>query len=680
MKKVLYSGYTKAIALVLCVASVVSVSLTAARGILDYFREGEGVYALEDSFSETRFFMPYLNAPADAIWNAYVFELGEAFPQGWDRTLTPEMEEAVGDAIGEWLSQMYCGDKINYYVAWNDRVFTNCGADSPEDLENDRFSLYIRRGGQGEFTRIYNRVVSQDYNSIAALYPYDSTSEIVVCTSVKEDYVTQCQGIWERQAVLVQDSVFYGAINAAIGLVLLVSLIWVWGRKADGTAVTTGLDRVWAEVRLAAMGASGVGGVAFCWVLVDWNLQGRFPDNLTWLLVGLTAALAGFIILGCLLSLVSSGKNRQLLESSILFRLVRWLWRQLGKAARWLARKCRGCKASLLSALSHRLGIIALAGLFCYTAAVGLCGVLGIHNGFFILLGMLLFVVAALGAAWRIRELEEVKKGVREVGSGNGAYQIPELKSGDLQQLAHGINHIAQGLETSVAAKVKAERLKTELITNVSHDLKTPLTSIINYTQLLSQVEGLPEEAGDYAQIIAKKSQRLKTLTQDLFDISKAQSGNETVIMEKIDTALLIQQALAEQDREIQTSGLTFCVNTPKELYIRADGRKMSRVLGNLLQNILKYAMKNTRVFLSAYREGQDVVLELKNIASYPMEFQGDEIVGRFVRGDESRTAEGNGLGLAIAKSYTELCGGQLEIVVDGDLFKARLRFPAYQP
>lgn len=111
MKKVLYSGYTKAIALVLCVASVVSVSLTAARGILDYFREGEGVYALEDSFSETRFFMPYLNAPADAIWNAYVFELGEAFPQGWDRTLTPEMEEAVGDAIGEWLSQMYCGDR-----------------------------------------------------------------------------------------------------------------------------------------------------------------------------------------------------------------------------------------------------------------------------------------------------------------------------------------------------------------------------------------------------------------------------------------------------------------------------------------------------------------------------------------------------------------------------------------
>lgn len=680
MKKVLYSGYTKAIALVLCVASLVSVSLTAARGIIGYFREGEDVYALEDDFSETRFFRPILSAPEDAVWNSYIFALGGELPQDWDRILTPEMEKAVGDAIGERLSQLYCKDKINYYVAWNDRVFTNCDAESPEDLENSRFSLCTRRDGQGEITRFYNQTVSQDYNPIAALSPYDSMSDMVVCTSVKEDYVTRCQGIWERQAALIQDTVFYGAINAAIGLVLLVYLIWVWGRKADGSAVSMGLDRVWAEVRLAALGASGVGGVAFCWALVRWNLEGHFPDNLTWLLVGLTAAMAGFIILGCLLSLVSSGKNRRLLESSILFRLVRWFWRRLRKAAGWLVRKCRGFKAAMLGTLSHRLGIIVLAGLFCYTAAVGLCGVLGFRYGFFILLGVLLFAAAALGAAWRIRELEEVKKGVREVGSGNVSYQIPELKSGDLQQLAHGINHIAQGLEASVAAKVKAERLKTELITNVSHDLKTPLTSIINYTQLLSQVEGLPEEAGDYAQIIAQKSQRLKTLTQDLFDISKAQSGNETVTLEKIDTALLIQQALAEQDREIQTSGLTFCVNTPKELYIRADGRKMSRVLGNLLQNILKYAMKNTRVFLSAYREGQDAVLEFKNIASYPMDFRGEEIVGRFVRGDESRTAEGNGLGLAIAKSYTELCGGQLEIVVDGDLFKARLRFPAYQP
>ena len=156
--------------------------------------------------------------------------------------------------------------------------------------------------------------------------------------------------------------------------------------------------------------------------------------------------------------------------------------------------------------------------------------------------------------------------------------------------------------------------MKTELITNVSHDLKTPLTSIINYTELLSKVEGLPEEARDYVSVIASKSDRLKRLTQDLFDISKAQSGNEEILWEKLDTQLLLQQTLGELDGEIRQSGLSFCVKTEPERYIFADGRKMSRVLGNLIQNTLKYAMKNTRVYLSAREEEGQVLLEIKNI------------------------------------------------------------------
>ena len=247
-----------------------------------------------------------------------------------------------------------------------------------------------------------------------------------------------------------------------------------------------------------------------------------------------------------------------------------------------------------------------------------------------------------------------------------------------MKVLATNINDIAKGLDESVSAKVKAERMKTELITNVSHDLKTPLTSIISYTELLANVEGLPEEAKDYAQIIANKSDRLKTLTQDLFDISKVQSGNESVVLEKLDVALLINQSLGEHDNEIKQSELPFCVNAPKELYISADGRKMSRVISNLISNILKYTMKNTRVFISAYEENGEVVMEFKNIASYPMDFNAEEIVGRFVRGDESRTQEGNGLGLAIAKSYTEICNGKFEIVLDGDMFKAILKFRKY--
>ncbi|MBR4306269.1 MAG: HAMP domain-containing histidine kinase, partial [Ruminiclostridium sp.] len=281
-----------------------------------------------------------------------------------------------------------------------------------------------------------------------------------------------------------------------------------------------------------------------------------------------------------------------------------------------------------------------------------------------------MFIIAGVISARRGADLDEIKKGVCISKGGNLAYKIPAPKSRDLRKLALSINDISNGLDEAVAAKVKAERLRTELITNVSHDLKTPITSIISYTELLSKIDELPDEARDYVSVISKKGERLKNLTQDLFDISKAQSGNEELVMERLDIGVLISQSLGENDNEIKKSELTFCVNTPKELYIFADGRKMSRVICNLIDNAVKYSMKNTRVFITAAEKDGKVEVEIKNVASYPMEFSADEIVGRFVRGDKSRTTNGNGLGLAIAKGYTELCNGEFEIVLDGDMFK----------
>ena len=313
-----------------------------------------------------------------------------------------------------------------------------------------------------------------------------------------------------------------------------------------------------------------------------------------------------------------------------------------------------------------------------YTVLVVFFAIATIVSPVWLIFGILLLGFACFVIAYRAKDLDEIKEGVSRVRNGNVTYKIAEPKCQDMKVLAENINDIAKGLDESVAAKVKAERLKTELITNVSHDLKTPITSIISYTELLSKIEDLPEEARDYVSVIAKKSDRLKRLTQDLFDISKVQSGNENVVLEKLDVALLIQQALAEQDNEIQSSGLPFCVDAPKELYIAADGRKMSRVLSNLLGNILKYTMKNTRVFITAKEQDGNVVIEFKNISEYPLNFKGEEITQRFVRGDDARSTEGNGLGLAIAKSYTEVCGGSFEIVTDGDLFKAILQFGKY--
>lgn len=333
-------------------------------------------------------------------------------------------------------------------------------------------------------------------------------------------------------------------------------------------------------------------------------------------------------------------------------------------------------------ALSQKTGAILITMLFAYTAIIALCCLFTFvnfnHFALWILIGFAVFGFACFFVSYRVKDLDEIKKGTSEIRNGNWDYKIAEPKSDDLKTLADDINDIAKGLEASLSAKLKAERLKTDLITNVSHDLKTPLTSIISYTELLSSVEVLPEEAKDYVSIIAKKSDRLKNLTQDLFDISKVQSGSENIILEKLDISLLVNQSLGEHDSEIQKSGLKFCVDVAKELYVSADGRKMSRVISNLINNILKYTMKNTRVFITASEKDNEIVLEFKNISSYPMDFDAEEIMGRFVRGDESRTDEGNGLGLAIAKSYTEVCGGKFEVILDGDMFKAIIKLNRY--
>ena len=218
--------------------------------------------------------------------------------------------------------------------------------------------------------------------------------------------------------------------------------------------------------------------------------------------------------------------------------------------------------------------------------------------------------------------------------------------------------------------------MKSELITNVSHDLKTPLTSILNYSDLLCQEHLTPEEANDYAKIIHQKGMRLKNLTSDLFDISKVQSGAEQMLCERLDACTLVRQALGEQDRSIGDGKLTLKVDMPDhEVPIWADGKKMSRVMENLIGNCVKYAMPGTRVFVSVKEDGNNAVIELKNIANYAMDFDASEITERFVRGDAARSTEGSGLGLAIAKSYVEACGGTFAVSVDGDLFKVQIVF-----
>lgn len=246
----------------------------------------------------------------------------------------------------------------------------------------------------------------------------------------------------------------------------------------------------------------------------------------------------------------------------------------------------------------------------------------------------------------------------------------------DLFVLAENLNTIQEGIAEAVERSVKSERMKVELITNVSHDLKTPLTSIISYVDLLKKEDMLPDHVKDYIRILAQKSERLKTLIQDIFDLSKAVSGEMEFEKKALDLGKLIEQTLADLDDPIAQSQLKFKINIPDDpVPIISDGNKLYRVFLNLFQNTLKYSLKGTRVYVDLVTNDKKAIVTIKNIANYEMNFSEEEIIERFVRGDKARSTEGSGLGLAIAQSFTRACGGDFNIKIDGDLFKVMLTF-----
>ncbi|RXI39145.1 sensor histidine kinase [Clostridium tetani] len=272
--------------------------------------------------------------------------------------------------------------------------------------------------------------------------------------------------------------------------------------------------------------------------------------------------------------------------------------------------------------------------------------------------------------------VNKIVKGTEEMVAGNLDYTIDENDKGLLGKLAHNINNMKKGFKKSVESQVKSERLKSELITNVSHDLKTPLTSIINYVDLLKSEDLSKEDMNVYIQILDKKSKRLKVLIEDLFEASKISSGSIELNIEKVDISEILRQALGEFHEKIESSSLNFKVNIEKDgIYANLDGKKTWRVFENLIGNILKYSMKNSRVYIDLETEGNKAMVTMKNISAYEMDFDTEEIFERFKRGDKARKSDGSGLGLAIAKSIVELQDGNMDIVIDGDLFKVTIEF-----
>ena len=303
-----------------------------------------------------------------------------------------------------------------------------------------------------------------------------------------------------------------------------------------------------------------------------------------------------------------------------------------------------------------------------------------------------MIIAKILGTVIIVRVLRDVSKlhaGIKQMAEGDVKGKIKtENMLAPIRKEAENLNNIGEGMKKAVDARIKSERMRTELITNVSHDIKTPVTAIISYVDLLKKEDLKNQNAAGYVEVLDRQSQRLKSLIYDLLDLSKASTGNVEVNMSELDLPVFIEQSLGEYIPKMEKRNLKPVVNfkiddrDKNELKVMADGRHLSRVFDNIFQNICKYAMENTRVYIdvelilgkaedsSTYEAKNKVCISVKNMSEQSLNISGEELTERFVRGDVSRNTEGSGLGLSIAQSLMKLQNGNLDVIIDGDLFK----------
>lgn len=413
--------------------------------------------------------------------------------------------------------------------------------------------------------------------------------------------------------------------------------------------------------------AAAVGAVVFLlWLIFDWLY---LSDPFTMALAALCCLGIAIIALWWLMSLALRIKTGLLVRNTLIYAVLRLLW--------------RGAKAvgRFVRAFFRRFGLVWWA-----VAGVAVVAVLE----FFVILATqwdaavelllwalktVVILVVVVFLAYMLRDLQRMGA---SIASGDMTYRADTRHMPlPLKNHAEHLSSIGQGINRAVNQRMKSERMKTELITNVSHDIKTPLTSIINYADLICREDCDNPKIQEYAEVLHRQSERMKRLIEDLVEASKASTGNVEINLAPCEAGVMLMQVAAEYEARLQQQSLSLVAGQPvHELTILADGRRLWRVMDNLMNNICKYAMPGTRVYLALEDAGSHAVISFKNTSREPLNMSPDELMERFVRGDAARNSEGSGLGLSIARSLTELQGGKLEISCDGDLFKAVLKFP----
>ena len=454
---------------------------------------------------------------------------------------------------------------------------------------------------------------------------------------------------------------------AAASAGLLIVLLWASGRGPEGEeAVLPWPERIYTEAWALLL----AGGTVLLLVLLTeyesnwiWAVYRADSGQLDTLCIAGTAAITAWVLLAAMLlrTVTVRLRLRALARTTLLCRVVSFLWRRLSVFIRELPLTWKTLLCFLL-----------------YLAAIFAADHLWPLRYWYPLPGAVVNLTVLMGLCWWSAGFGRVRKGTEIIAAGNLNHQIETAHlPADLKGHAEALNNISGGLTTAVDEQMKSERFKAELITNVSHDLKTPLTSIINYVNLLKTTDQTDPRAQTYIEVLDRKSLRLKKLTEDLVEASKASTGVLAVNREKIGMAQLLDQALGEYEEKLEEKRLAVVRTVPEgESYVYADGRHLWRVIDNLLSNCAKYALEGTRVYIELVRGKGTVSLSVKNISREALNVPPERLMERFVRGEESRSTEGSGLGLSIARSLTELQGGTFELAVDGDLFKAVVTLP----
>lgn len=460
----------------------------------------------------------------------------------------------------------------------------------------------------------------------------------------------------------------YAAIAVLLGSFILgvgfyVFLLSAAGHRNDREAVCGGFtEKIPYDLYTVLICV----GIVICGLIIDENFRMSVVIIAIDILVLLAA---GLLFLWWSMSTAVRVKLHTLWKNTVIWKVLHWVFELLGKCIRPL-RELIG-EAPLMPRGLIFTAVLLFADFIVFKMFDRDAEMLT-FLWFVEKLALTALVVYALWCAVKLRDA------ARAIANGDmsAAVDISHMR-GELRAHGEDINNIRGGISRAVEERMRSERFRTELITNVSHDIKTPLTSIINYVDLMEKEEPENEKTREYLEVIDRQSARLKKLIDDLMEASKASTGNLAVRLERCELGVLINQTVGEYQERLSDRGLELVTAKPDEtVTVMADGRHMWRIFDNLMNNILKYAQSGTRVYLTLEKEGGDAVLIFRNISRARLELSGEELTERFVRGDVSRNSEGNGLGLSIAKSLAELQHGTLDIFVDGDLFKVVLRLP----